>query len=49
VALPSIFADRRLVVAITLLCCLRSGSAVPAATVGYAMLTFTPAAGPQPI
>ena len=40
---PSIFADRRVVIAIALLCCLLWGSAVPAVKVGYTMLAISPA------
>lgn len=41
-ASSSIFADRRVVVAIALLCCLLWGSAVPAVKVGYAMMAIAP-------
>lgn len=44
---PSIFSDRRVVVAIALLCCLLWGSAVPAVKIGYGMLGILPADTPS--
>lgn len=47
VSAPSIFSDRRVVVAIALLCCLLWGSAVPAVKIGYGMLGILPTDTPS--
>ena len=44
---PSSFSDRRVVVAIALLCCLLWGSAVPAVKTGYSLLGIVPADTPS--
>lgn len=47
VSAPSIFSDRRVVVAVALLCCLLWGSAVPAVKIGYGMLGILPTDTPS--
>lgn len=44
---PSIFSDRRVVVATALLCCLLWGSAVPAVKIGYGLLGILPTDSPS--